>query len=52
MEEKKENYVIVFSDGAHETLYGTSNEALDYAESKSNKFSMYNEQEYEKTYGK
>lgn len=48
---QKENYVIVFSDGTHEWMYGTSNEVLDYAESKSNKFSMYNEEEYEKTYG-
>ena len=45
---EKEKYYIVFPGSHTEEMYGTSNEVAEYAESKANKFIMYDEDEYRK----
>ena len=48
---KKQTFVIIFSDQSLETMYGTSKEVLDYAESKDNKFAVYTKADYEAEFG-
>jgi hypothetical protein len=48
---KKQTFVIIFSDQSLETMYCTSKEVLDYAESKDNKFAVYTKAHYEAEFG-
>ncbi len=48
---KKQTFVIIFSDQSIETMYGTSQEVHDYAESNDNKFAVYTKAAYEAEFG-